>query len=798
MHLPVSEHLQKIEPVAQLIVRAEPGAGKTTLIPVHFHRQFGLRVLVLEPRRLAAQSPARFVASSLGSKLGDLVGYRVRFDDQTSANTKICYMTEGMLPGLLRRDPNLTAFDCVLLDEFHERHLQSDLAFAFLTLLQQQRRPELKLGVMSATITPERLQARWSKAVVHDIPGKVFPVTIEYRGFEPTSAAIQDAVKAMLRDPRSDGGDILVFLPGRREIRDVADGLGTSVQPARVFELTADTSPQQQAEVFAEAGPRRVILATNVAETSVTLPRVRGVIDSGLAREAGFAPWSGLPTLDVKRVSQASCRQRTGRAGRVAAGVCYRLYGEHDFKSRPAETTPEILRADLCQLILQSLLQGAVIENSRLALPWVDEPEPDQLAKALATLQMLGLVENGQLTVLGQKVAELPLTPRAGTLAVSGATPSAVLAAVILEEGWRPFRSDDIWDLAEIVEKGRGNQGPARAFAQVRGLVSRDDAPGNLSRAILAAFADRVAVRLGNTNEYAFCGGDSGLLLGKSAFELPKFIVALETRESKKTLTAISLAMEVDLADLSDGNSSWGKRFLQRKTEIKLQDGQVDKVDALYYGQIALTARPLQLTEFELAAELLAQAVIKDWPKQVGEENALVRFNRKVALAQSVGLCLDAAPVDLGDLHVLLLEWFHGRKRLSEFGDEQLAELLPELVGHALWQEVLQLLPDSLKLTNGKILPVHYEATGTFVNGVIQDFYGVRANLTLAQGRIPVTCVLLGPHKRPLQVTRDLVGFWERGYVEQKRELERNYPKHYWPDTPSTAFPALLKRHLPR
>ncbi|RZA23475.1 MAG: ATP-dependent RNA helicase, partial [Proteobacteria bacterium] len=421
------------------LLKAEPGAGKTTQVPRYLLDHFK-KILVIEPRRLAAKLSAEWVAEQCGDKVGGLVGYQIRLESRKSAATRLVYVTEGILTRLILQDRTLSEYDLIILDEFHERHVHSDIALTLVKGLQKSR-PDLKLLVMSATLEQTLLQTYLGSVPSFDVPGRVFPVSIQYKPFPHETPMIQRvsaAVQDMLADPDCKG-NILVFLSGTGQISQCAAYLEGRLKDVEVISLSADQA-HNYSKIVANASRKKVILSTNVAETSLTLPNIQGVIDYGTARVLAFAPWSGLPTLEEKKVSQASCLQRSGRAGRVASGVCYRLFSESDFHARAKFTEPEIQRIDLCQIMLELASMSPARTWDIEHFDWLQRPREATLQQNLDLLKNLGaLTALGQLTADGEEMVKIPLHPRLSRIWLEarkrGVSELGYLAALLINEG---------------------------------------------------------------------------------------------------------------------------------------------------------------------------------------------------------------------------------------------------------------------------------------------------------------------------------------------------------------------------
>jgi ATP-dependent helicase HrpB len=712
-----------------LVIEAPPGAGKTTRIPPALLPVARGEILVLEPRRLAARMAARRVASEAGERLGETVGYQVRFEDISGPRTRIRFVTEGVLTRRFMSDPGLKGVDIVILDEFHERHLDSDLALALA------KRLGVRIVVMSATLDAAPVVKFLENCPVLRSEGKLFELKIEYTPH--SAAALEDQVAgAMERLGRLDG-DVLVFLPGAAEIRGAMRALARS--SLLVVPLHGDLSAEEQDRAVARADRRKVILSTNVAESSITIEGVTAVIDSGLARVATDSPWTGLPSLDVRRISQASAMQRAGRAGRTAPGRVIRLYTAEDFHRRPVADAPEILRRELSQVVLQ--LRAMKIEG----LEWLAPPPDAALAAADKLLDILEATPG---------MAGLPLPPRLAKLVMEaarrGVPEKGCAVAAVLSAGERG--SADLLTLAESDWQPQTR----RVFEQLRRLVSgrdrtRDDAA--ILQSILAAFPDRVARR--RRDEILLSQGGSAWLPDCTH----EFLVAVDIEERRdKGLPLVRLAAPIEPEWLLD-------RAISRTTlEWNRGAERVEQVSALVYDQLVIEETHAPAPASEEASKLLSmKAVDVDIGRFVDRE----ALDQLLARAAFAGIQIDVA----GTLTALC------RDRTG-FGEitNLLAALRPARID--------QVAPERLKLPGGREVRVHYEAgKPPWIESRLQDFFGVRETPRI--GSIPLVVHLLAPNRRPVQVTSDLAGFWERLYPQVRRELSRRYPKHKWPERPA-------------
>ena len=769
MKLPIDDLLPDIVSnlthAPNLVIEAPPGAGKTTRVPPALLPHIAGEIIVLEPRRLAARMAARRVAQELGEKLGETAGYQVRFEDVSGPRTRLRFLTEGVLTRRLLSDPSLKGVSAVILDEFHERHLDADLALALLKRLQAAHKTALKLVVMSATLDAAPVAHFLNGCPVLRSEGKLHELSIEYTPHSP--APLEEQVASALERLLTRGltGDVLVFLPGAAEIRRASRAIEKIAARASllVLPLHGDLSPAEQDRAVAPASQRKVILSTNVAESSVTIEGVTAVIDSGLARVASDSPWTGIPSLHVQRVSQASATQRAGRAGRTAPGHVIRLYTAEDFHRRAPSDPPEILRRELSQTVLE--LRAMRVEK----LEWLDPPPAAALAAANTLLDRLGATP---------AMADLPLPPRLAKLVIEaaarGVPERGCAAAAVLSAGERGGS-----DLLTLMEADWQPQ-TRRIFDQLRRHVpgrdrTRDDAP--LLQSVLAAFPDRVAR---HTRE--------GILLlssgGSARFPdcRHEFLIALDVEERSdggrearsdggrdarrdKGVPLVRLAAHLEPEWLLD-------RATERTTlEWNRAAERVEQVTALLYDQLVIeeTRAPAPPSE-ETSAVLASKALEADIGRFV-DRDALAQLQARAAFA---GIELDVAAA--------LTALCRGRISLAELTSARLLESLRPPNLDRLAPERLT-LPSGPGGPGGRTVQVHYEpGKPPWIESRLQDFFGVLETPRI--GSTPVVVHLLAPNRRPVQVTTDLAGFWQRLYPQVRRELSRRYPKHKWPENP--------------
>lgn len=793
----------------RLVLEAPPGAGKTTQVPLALLDEpwvQGRRILMLEPRRVAARAAAGFMAKQRGEAVGETVGYRIRFENKVSARTRIEVVTEGILTRMIQDDPMLESVAAILFDEFHERHLSADLGLALALDVQAQLREDLRIVAMSATLDGERL-ARFLDAPRLSSEGRSFPVTVAHfpaRRDEPAEVQARRAIEQALA---SHPGDVLVFLPGQREIarlQSLLDGLPRDVA---VLPLHGELPVERQAEVLQPDphGHRRVVLATNVAESSVTLPGVRVVIDAGLAREPRYDPNSGFARLEVVAISQASADQRAGRAGRVAEGWAYRLWPQSQ-RLEP-QRRPEIAQVELAALALELAAWGSD------QLRFVDPPPAGALGAARELLQRLGaLGDSGGVTALGQRMLALGTHPRLAAMLLSapaGATRALACDLAALIEARDPLRGggDALaarWRALAAFRQGRA---PADAHRSALAAIDaaskqwrrrlREDAPPPstveahlLGDRLSHAYPDRIGYQHPqDPRRYALANGRMARLFDDSALFGEPWIVASELRyEAKDALIQRGAPVDEGFlrAEFPDRFVTvdavrWdaGKRALSAQREAR-------------FDRIVLEARSTGRVDPALAAQALTDAVRElgidalPWTESLGQWRERVRCLRE--WMPELGLPDLSDEALLADLDRWLRPAFAGKSRLDALGESELAEALKSPLDWSLRQRVDALAPTRIIVPSGMERRIEYAHGQPPVLAVkLQELFGLAETPRIADGRVPLTLHLLSPGGRPLQVTQDLRGFWERTYPEVKKEMKGRYPKHPWPDDPWTA-----------
>jgi len=775
---------EKLRAANSLVLEAPAGAGKTTRVPAALLDLWPGGVLVLEPRRLAARLAARYVAAARGEAVGGVVGYQVRFEDVAGPDTRLRFLTEGVLTRRMLHDPELAGVACVVLDEFHERHLEGDLALALLRRLQRGRRPELRIVVMSATLETAPVAQFLDAAVLRSV-GRQHPLAIEYT---PHSAALlEERVAQALERLAGEGidGHVLVSLPGAAEIRKAQAACAGLARRNGwlVCPLHGDQSPEEQDRAVGPSAQTKIILSTNVAESSITIEGVAAVIDSGLARGAGHSAWSGLPTLRVARISQASANQRAGRAGRTGPGRVVRLYPLEDLVRRPAQDPPEIAHADLAPA---ALLVDAMGAGPMEALQWLDRPPAAAVEQARHLLRRLGAE-----AALGREMARLPLHPRLARLAIEarrrgvaedGATVAALLSAGVRLPA-RPEHStrSDLLALAEMNWEPHA----ARVVRQVRRMLNPPRQRGRdedaLLISVLTAFPDRVARRR-QGGELQLASGASAQLAPSSTVTEAEFLVAVEAEDrADQTVPLVRLASAIEpawLLDLFPGDVT-----AETRAEWNRAAERVEGSSALKFGALAIE-ESRGVPDPEAAAALLAAKAVEAGAARFADAEELAAFEARLRFA--------AGHAGLGELPRVedaLRGLTAGLRSFAELEaaarDGGLLRAMERQMSPAARRQLDEVAPERVRLPRGRQVRVHYEpGQPPWIASRLQDFFGIRTSPAIARGKTPLAVRLLAPNHRPVQVTTDLAGFWQRLYPQVRRELARRYPKHAWPEDP--------------
>lgn len=833
----ISELVEAMRGAPAVLLQAPTGAGKTTRVPgalldagladlASSSPQRRGELIVLEPRRIAARSAARRTAQERGVKLGDEVGYQVRFDSKRTKHTRITFVTEGLFLRRLQEDPFLEGVSLVVFDEFHERNLDGDLSLALLRSVQKEAREDLKLLVMSATLNREPLEAFLESPPVIESRGRSYPVEIEYLGAaeRPQGTRLEEevVVRGVQRALRQSDGDVLVFLPGVGEIKRCAARLEPllSRDSVKLFQLYGDQSAQEQDRALQPHEGRAVHLATNVAETSLTLPQVTAVVDSGLARKLHHDSGRGVNQLRLEAISRASATQRTGRAGRTSAGYCLRLWTEQEERSRPDEELPEIARVDVTSALLELFQWG---ESRPRDFPWFEAPPASAQAVALQLLERLDAIEaDGQgghrLLELGRKLARLPLHPRLARLLIDGAeagalTEAATCAALLSERS--PFRRDAppsvSWNSAidsDLVDRmhalfafedgvasGDVQRNAARALLEVRDRLvqamgrDRSELSGSerdeaVARALLGAYPDRLARRRAPGDERALMIDGRGVRLAReSTVNQAEVFVCLEVANLGRE-HLVRIASEVRPEWLSGP-----KRRAEQKLHFDEGSARVVAEQCELYGDLILDRRPATLRRDAASARVLAKAAGEQLERALDFQGKA--YTELVARLRCLGEWMPELELPQPN-DAFWLEQLEGlcAGKLS-FAELRKVSLVDSLRGAMSWKQLEALerhAPERVQVPSGNHVRLVYEPGRSPVLAArIQELFGWRSAPRIANGKVGLLLHLLAPNMRPQQVTEDLESFWNTTYAEVRKDLRRRYPKHDWPEDPWSA-----------
>jgi len=811
---------------SSLVVQAPTGAGKTTRVPPAL-LDSGLadrgQILMLEPRRLAARAAARRMSTERGTSLGEEIGYQVRFDRRATTRTRILVVTPGILLRMLQDDPFLDGISAIIFDEFHERGLESGLALGMVRVVQQSVRPELRIVVMSATLDTKRIADYLSCPIVAS-EGKVFPVEILYQpkpNEQSWPLAASNGVRRLLSRT---SGDVLVFLPGMGEIRQTARELESIAveHDLIVLPLHGDLPPEQQDSALLPQNFRKVVLATNVAETSVTVEGITGVVDTGLARVLRFDPHVGLDRLEIEPISRASADQRLGRAGRTRPGICIRLWSEVAHRSRLEQTEPEIQRIDLSGAVLQLLSMG---EKDVLRFPWLDPPPEKNVDQAIELLRRLGALVQNELTPIGKRMARLPVHPRLGRMLLEAESlncvPRAALAAAMIAERDPFLRSSaappksvlsesDMLDRVEALEDfertgrfqftiGELHRGGAQFVLKARDQLMRlfagdvkfantlrkqGSGDDGLLRSLFAAYPDRLARRRNPASPRGIMVGGRGVKLMPSSRVLePEFFLCIDV-DAGDTEAIVRLASGV--------RRDWlpADRIIESKrVEFNPHTEKVEAKRLVHFEDLLLDSTSVLLPDAEATAPVLVAAALEQWERvRPANDSPAGQYLLRVR-------CLSGWMPDLGlpafDEIALreILGWLCASCRsFDELRKADWLGVIQSRLTHTQRMLIEREAPEKITVPAGSQIALAYEEGRAPVLAVrIQELFGLPDTPRIAGGRIKVLLHLLAPNYRPQQVTDDLASFWTNTYPTVRKELRARYPKHAWPEDPLSA-----------
>ena len=788
------------------VLVAPPGAGKTTRVPLALLDApwlAGRKILVLEPRRLAARAAANRMALSLGENLGQTIGLRARLNSQVGPNNRIEVVTEGVFTRMILDDPELTGIGAVLFDEFHERSLDADLGLALALDAQSALRENLRILVMSATLDGARVASLLGDAPVIESEGRSFPVETRYMGRDPSQRIEDQMTAAIVAAMRAETGSVLAFLPGQGEIRRVAERLAERISdPATTLSPLyggLDMRAQDQAIAPAKPGERKIVLATAIAETSLTIDGVRIVIDSGLARVPRYEPDVGVTRLETVRVSRASADQRRGRAGRTEPGICYRLWDGPTTTSLPAFAEPEIRNADLSGLLLDCAAWGTTDPQQ---LTWLDPPGATQIAAARRELVDIGaLDDDGRLTAMGHRLRTMPLPPRLARMVLSAADfgaaeEAAAIAAIIVERGLGGNDVDltsrlttfqrDRSRRAEDMRRLSGNWARTASADVVR--MEHSELPS--TAALLAlAYPERIAKARGAPGQFLLANGRGASVdPGHPLARAPYLVVAeLQGSAAASRILLAAASDEAEIVAIAADRITEGDETTFDRNAAALRARRVRRLDA-----IALSSDPRPVPA-ERAADALASGIASlgldrlPWSKAQHQLRERVAFLRSVAPEAWPDLSDDALAATVTGW---LAPYLSGKTRLADISAEDLAAALDGLLPWEARRRLDAEAPTHFAAPTGHNHVIQYDGPDAPALHIrVQELFGIDSHPAIANGRLPLTLHLLSPAHRPIQITRDLPGFWRGSWAAVKSEMKGRYPKHPWPDDPIAACP---------
>ena len=796
---------------AGAVLVAPPGAGKTTRVPLALleapWRQ-DRRIIMLEPRRLAARGAAERMAKTLGEPVGATIGLRARLNVKVSARTRIEVVTEGVFARMILDDPSLEGVAAVLFDEFHERSLDADLGLALALDAQAGLRDDLRLLVMSATLDGARVASLLGEGVpVIQSEGRMFPVETRYLGRDTRERLEPQVASAILRALSAETGSILAFLPGKGEIRRTEELLTERLRDPKVdlapLYGAMDSQAQDLAVQPARPGRRKVVLATSIAETSLTIEGVRVVIDSGLARVPRYEPDTGVTRLETVRVSKASADQRRGRAGRTEPGVCYRLWDEPQSLSLAPFNAPEIRAADLSGLVLD-LASWGVTEPAQLR--WLDPPPAAAVAEAKSMLTAIGAIdEAGRITPQGRRIRALPLPPRLASMVIGAASVSAAalrdaadLAAILVERGMGGT-STDLGLRLDIFRRDRSARaGEMRRLASGWAdtvTVSRPSGGAHsVARLLAMAYPDRLARARGGAGQFLLANGRAGQVDADDLLARAPWCVVAEmtgTAAAARILAAAPVS-EAEVLAIAGQRITSGEELTFDPQAMALRARRVRRLDA-----ITLESQTMPVPKNDAAALALALGIASvgvhrlPWSKATSQWRDRVMFLRRAHGGEADNPWPDLSDEALAaSVDAWLTPFLGGIGSVSAIGGDTLREALETLVPWNLRRLLDDEAPTHFEAPTGSSVALDYEAEGGPVLAIrVQELYGLKAHPALAGGRVPLTLHLLSPAQRPIQITRDLPGFWKGSWAAVKAEMKGRYPRHLWPDDPAAALP---------
>lgn len=796
------ELLTGVANYSQLILKAAPGAGKSTYFPLQLVKEnlFEGKMIMLEPRRLAARNIARYLASQLGESVGETVGYRVRGETKVSTNTKLEIVTEGIMTRMIQSDPELNGVDLLIFDEFHERSIHADTALAFSLEIQEALRDDLKIVVMSATLEQNALQSLLPDALYVESQGRSFPVEFSYQPLAPNEYLVSKMTRQIEFLMQTQSGSLLAFLPGVAAIKQVEQQLSDLGSEVDVCPLYGQLNFSQQQKAISPSpkGRRKVVLATNIAETSLTIEGIRMVVDSGLERVAKFDLKTGITKLEQVKIAQSSAEQRAGRAGRLEAGLCVRLYSESQLQQQPSVPEPEILHSDLSSLASELAQWGAA---SAEELRWLDVPPPVAMQQAQQLLERLDVLDtHHRLTALGKQAQALGLEPRIGSMLSKAKTHSdgllsaAIVASALLEEPER-----NVTDLQHSLHRlKQGNHSKQSVLAnRVNQLAKKLNSKVVLSKvdefdlplALSLAFPDRVAQsRKVGGGKFLLANGHGAELREDEALTSNEYVIAIDLMRTSSNASQIFVAVSISIGELEqafpelfyesdyiDWDEKRGRLIAERRTqlgELIVQKESLPEPDKTQVSQALLSyvrRKGISVLNWNEPALRLIERIRcaidwlpeKDWPAM-----------------DEQSLC--------DELDEWLLPYMSEVKSVKGLTNVSVEQALLARLGWPLNQEIDEWLPTHYTMPTGNRKAIRYQHNAEPMISVrMQEVYGEQDSPLIALGRKKVVLELLSPAQRPLQITQDLAGFWAGAYKEVQKEMKGRYPKHPWPDDPA-------------
>lgn len=800
----MAELLAAIADYPQVILKAPPGAGKSTglLLALLQQGNYSGKIIMLEPRRLAARNIASYLASQLGESVGETVGLRVRGTTQVSRHTRLEIVTEGVMTRMLQQDPELNGIDLLIFDEFHERNLDADISLALALEVQEALRGDLKLLIMSATLDGDALQGILPEAGYIESTGRSYPVELSYKKPATGGRLVEDAAKEISALLAREAGSMLVFLPGAGEIQRLVQQLdGQLREDVLVCPLYGQLTVQQQQQAIAPApaGKRKVVLATNIAETSLTIEGIRMVVDCGLERLAQWDPKTGISRLESVRISRASAEQRAGRAGRLEAGICLRLYSEEMLSRQPAAQQPEILRADLTSLAMELAQWGC---RSPADLHWLDCPPESALKQANALLTRLGAMdEQGRLTEMGSAIALLGVAPRYGAILWRGKQHGAPVAATaamlvaLLEEPLRGNHNPDLHFQLNLVDSSAlpRSQLYLKRAQQLLAKLDCSSQPLKVAHEwvaplLAAGFPDRIALSRGQASRYRLANGQGAMMMPDEPLADEALLVVADIVKTRQGDSRIFSAVRAEQAMLQQVLP----HLFEWREWLDWDDhkGRLTAEHHLCCGQLVLARQSLGEPDPARAAEALLNAVVRQGLSVLPwHANAQLLLNRaRCAREWLPGLGVPAMDDEtlLAEAERWLLPYMTGMKTLKALEKLDLVAALEARIGWDVKQRLDHALPTHYVVPTGSRYPIRYQPGQAPVLAVkLQEMFGEQASPLIAHGKIALVLELLSPAQRPLQITRDLAAFWQGAYREVQKEMKGRYPKHPWPDDPA-------------